>query len=76
LCTNPDQIVSHLNEQPPRNGIIDLPNNKVITQIKEIEFKTKIIQHEYMFDDGTDVSKFSILKNAYLYGETVKSFVV
>ena len=76
LCLNPDKIVTHLNEQPPRNGFVDLPNNKIITQVKEIQFKTEIIQHEYTFDDGTNVCKFATLPNAHTYGNSVKSLII
>jgi hypothetical protein len=76
LSKNPDEIITHHNEPPPRNGFVDLVNNKIITQVKEMEFKTRIIQHEYTFDDGTKVSSFKILPNAYTYGNSVKSFVI
>jgi hypothetical protein len=76
LCLNPDEIIIHINEQPPCNGIVDVLNNKVIQQIKEIEFKTKIIQHEYTFNDGTDVSRLALLPNAFTYGDSVNSFII
>jgi hypothetical protein len=76
LCLNPDEIITHLNELPPKNGSVDIKNNKVIMQVKEIEFKTKIIQHEYTFNDGTCVNGLRLLPNAYAYGNSIKSFII